>query len=1618
MTAERESRAEFIDQIRQMAKSRLEGERGEAAAAFLSAYYAHVPVDELAQPVDHLYGAGLAIWQFARARAPGAPKLRVYVPRLAEHGWVSPHAVIEIVNDDMPFLVDSVIGELNHRDLTIHRLAHPIVEVERDAGGVALRCGSGASESFIHVEIDDPGDAAKRDELAARLLAVLADVRAAVEDWRAMLGRLDEVRAGLAQSAAAAGAAEIEGARKLLAWLAADNFTFLGYRRYAFEAAGDPAADAVRMTVPPGHGLGLLRDDSVVLFDGLRNLATLPPDVVAFMREPRPLLVTKANRRSTVHRTSLLDAIGVKILDPSGKVVGQHLFAGLFTSMAINQSPRQIPVLADKVSAVLARAGFAPASHDGKALTHILETFPRDELWQASVDELFAASVGILRLHERQRTALFVRRDLFERFVSCLVFVPRDRYDTDLRKRIQAILEQAFGGTVTAFQSQFADETALVRVHFLVQTRRGQIPDYHVAEITRRIADAARGFAERLREAIVDRHGEEKGLALLRRYEKAFPAAYRERFTPDLIVADLPTIDAVVEGRVPLAVDLYRTVDSLGNELRLRTIHRGRPVPLSEVLPILENLGLRVMTEDPFRIEPAGAAEPAWLQDFTMVAREVKDVDLSHVKSRFEEILLEIWNGSAANDGFNRLALTAGLSLGEIIVLRAYARYLRQIGIPYSQAYIEDALAQNGAIVVKLIALFRMMHTPKRPADAGTQAKGIVVEIEHLLDAVTNLDQDRILRRILNLLQATLRTNYFQRPGGKHKSYVSFKIDSRAVEDMPLPRPLVEVWVYSADVEAVHLRGGRVARGGIRWSDRPEDFRTEILGLMKAQMVKNAVIVPVGSKGGFFVKRPPPPEAGRDIVLQHGIECYRTFMRGLLDVTDNIAPDGIVPPGDVVRRDADDPYLVVAADKGTATFSDIANAISRAYGFWLDDAFASGGSAGYDHKGMAITARGAWEAVKRHFRELGLDTQSQDFTAVGVGDMSGDVFGNGLLRSRHTRLLAAFDHRHVFVDPSPDAAASFAERERLFKLPRSSWADYDAKLISAGGGVFDRKAKSIRTTPEMRALFSVGESVTPADLMKAILKAPVDLLFFGGIGTYVKASSETHADAGDRANDALRVDARELRARVVGEGANLGVTQRGRIEYAQAGAGGTGGKINTDAIDNSAGVDTSDHEVNIKILLGDVVARGDMTLKQRDQLLAAMTDEVAALVLADNYLQTQALSVAEAEGAAGLDSARRFMRGLEKAGRLNRAIEFLPDEEELRKRHAAGRGLTRPELAVLLAYAKLTLYDQLLPSGLPDDAALAVDLTGYFPTPLRSAHAEAIARHRLRREIIATVATNDLVNRMGPFFLTDLVERGVGDAAEVARAYLVARDVFTLPALWRDIEALDAKVPAKAQVRAFAATQALIARAAPWLVASAAAADGGARTLDIEAARARYAPGIAALAAALGRVVDDGRAAEIAEDARALEAEGLPPPLARRVAALPDLCAGLDIVRIAGDAGPAATAGALEAVARVYFAIGARLHITWLARKAAALAAGGAWQRRAAEAMVADLAAQQADLARRIIAAGGPDPVAAWLDRQKPALARLDGLVAELRAAPGVDLAALTVAARELRALM
>ncbi len=1592
-----EQKNEAVEAVAALATRRLGDGRAAAVARFVRRFYSHVPPEDiLDRAPEDLYGAALSLWRFAETRPPGRARLRVIDPRVEEEGWRSPRTIVEIVNDDMPFLVDSVTAALAGEGFAVNLVIHPILRVERDAEGrlAALRDdaagngdGAGLRESFMHVEISAESGGARLDALTAALERVLGEVRAAVTGWAAMRARIQRVIADLAEEPPPLAEAERKEAADFLAWLDDANFTFLGFREYRF-GAGEGSLDIV-----PGSGLGILGDDSYPVFDGLRNFATLPPDVRQFLREPRLLLITKSNRRARVHRPVHMDAICIKSFDGEGRAIGERLVVGLFTSLAYSRSPRAIPLLRRKVERTLERAGFDPASHDGKALLHILDTYPRDELFQIGEDELLETAMGILHLQERQRIALFVRRDPFERFVSCLVYVPRERYDTALRQRFAAILERAFSGTIETFNAQL-DESVLGRVHFIVRTTPGRFGAIDAAAIERDLAEAGRSWADRIGEALGRAKGEAAGSALLRRYADAFPTAYRERFGGAAGVADIERLEELQHG-APIAVTLYRAPDGDDRELGFKIYRLATPVPLSEVLPVLEHLGLKVITETPYAIAPAGSAA-AWMQDFSLIMPS-GEVDVARDRARFEEAFLRLWSGSMESDGLNRLVLMAGLDWRQVVVLRLYVKVLRQAGSAYSQAYMEDALSAYPAIARNLVALFERRFDPKREKGRDADQAKVVAAIERDLDAVQSLDEDRILRSFLLLVRKCLRTNYFQRDAaGEPKPYLSVKLLSREIELLPLPRPLYEIYVLSPRVEGVHLRGSKVARGGIRWSDRKEDFRTEILGLMKAQMVKNAVIVPTGSKGGFVVKRPP---ASREAFQAEGVECYKTLLRGLLDVTDNFQGARIVPPRDVVRHDADDPYLVVAADKGTATFSDIANGVSAEYGFWLGDAFASGGSVGYDHKVMGITARGAWEAVKRHFREVGSDIQTSDFTAVGVGDMSGDVFGNGMLRSAHTKLIAAFDHRHVFLDPDPDPAASFAERRRLFALPRSSWADYNAKLISKGGGVFERSRKSIALSPEIAARLGLtAEKLTPAELVQAILKAPVDLLWFGGIGTYLKAAAERHAEVGDRANDALRIDAEEIRAAVVGEGANLAVTQRGRVAYALK-----GGRINNDAIDNSAGVDTSDHEVNIKILLDAVVDAGELTVAQRHALLQEMTDAVAELVLADNYLQTLALSLAEAQGTARLDEQLRTIRALERSGELSRAVEFLPDDDTLVARAASGRGLTRPELAVLMAYVKNTLVDALGDSDLPDDPQLLPCLLGYFPPLLVERFPRAIAAHRLRREIVATVVANDLVNRGGITFLQEMRERTGRSAGDVARAYAIVKEIFAFGPLWAAVDALDNKVAASVQAEMLLTGGRLMERATAWFLRG--------RSLDIRAQIDAFRPRIAELAEHIVETLPDAERNELARRVDALVARGVPREVAFAAARLDFLTSSVDVVRLA----QGSKLGIVE-LARRFYAIGHRFRLDTLRLIARGLKAETSWQKLAVSALIEDFYAQQAELTQQSIAASAE--LDRWLESRAAALAQIDALLRDIESSPAPDLAMLTVASRALRSAM
>jgi glutamate dehydrogenase len=1599
-------KADQIDKVVETAEHRLGKEQATPVSGFIRRYYANVPPQDIyGETADNLFGAAFAHWRLGEQRSPGTACVRVYNPRLDEHGWRCEHTVVEIVTDDMPFLVASVTAELNRRDLTVHLVIHPVVRVRRDGEGRALGTAEPNDdadglirESFMHFQVTHQSGAVLA-EIAAGVERVLADVRAAVEDWQPMRAKLNEIVEGL-DGIGGVPQDEIAEARAFLEWIYQHHFTLLGYREYHFEGEG---ADA-KINVVRDTGLGLLRNPDFVVFDELRDLTSMPPAVRAFVARPDLLMVTKTNRESTIHRPVLMDFIGIKRLDAEGQVVGQHLFVGLFAAVAYNRSPRDIPMLRRKLENVIARAGFDLKGHDGKALMNIVETFPRDELFQISEDHLLETSLGILHLQNRQRVALFVRRDDFERFITCLVYVPRDRYSTSLRRSIQTILERAFAGEVTTHYGQLGD-SPLARLYLIVRTTPGQIPDYDASVLESEIVDAARTWSDHLKDALITTHGEERGNKLSHRYGEAFPPGYQDRFNAEEAVADIDKVELALETGT-LEMTLYRPFDAAENRMRLKAYHPDAPIILSQALPLLEHMGLRVIDEEPHVVRVSiDGHRKVMIHDFGLETRSGAAVDLGAIRDNFQEAFLGVWRGEVESDWFNSLVLDAGFSSREVVIVRAYCKYLRQAGFAFSQSYIQQTLISNPKLAKLLVELFLTLFDPAGAADAEARAERIRADIAAGLERVESADEDRIIRRFFNAIDSTLRTNFFQKAAdGGVKPYLSFKLDSRRIDDLPLPRPMVEVSVYSPRMEGIHLRGGKVARGGIRWSDRREDFRTEILGLMKAQQVKNVVIVPVGSKGGFVLKR--PPETGdREAFLAEGIECYKTLIRGLLDLTDNIVGGNLVPPRDVVRRDEDDPYLVVAADKGTATFSDIANGVSADYGFWLGDAFASGGSQGYDHKKMGITARGAWECVKRHFREIGVDTQKQDFTVVGVGDMSGDVFGNGMLLSPHINLLAAFNHLHIFVDPDPDPEASFAERKRMFDLPRSSWSDYNASLISKGGGVFDRRAKALKLSPEIRERFAIeAETLSPVELIRLLLKTEVDLLWFGGIGTYVKSSHESHADVGDRSNDTVRVNGDELRCKVLGEGANLGVTQLGRIEYALA-----GGRLNTDFIDNSAGVDCSDHEVNIKILLNAAVTDGDMTAKQRDALLVKMTDEVGDLVLRDNYLQSQAITMVEADGVNAMDNQSRLMRTFERQGRLNRSVEFLPNEEELTDRAAARQGLTRSEIAVLFSYCKLWLYDEFLASDLPDDRHLAEDVVRYFPTPLRRKFKDRITHHRLRRELIATSITNSLVNRVGGTFVTEIAEKTGISAVEIARAYIVSRDVFRVREAWERIEALDTLVPAAVQTTLQRETQRLIERGTLWFLRN------GGSPLDITVNIAAFGTAVAALADKIDTVLTEEMNSRILHRAGRYQEDGVPEELARRIAYLIVMPSACDIVRIAAARGVAA-----EDVARLYFAVGDQLGFGWLRYQAEKLAAGSYWQKLALAAVVEELYAHQRDVTLGVLEASGRSAggaIEAWAASRRPAVERSRALLGELEAATAVDLSMLTVASRQLGAL-
>ena len=1645
------TKQQLLKKIKTAIADRVDAEAAERAAVFCDTFFKRVPINKMnEESTDKVAAMVISQLQFLQQRKKGELAIRVFNPEKSREGWECEHTVVELSNDDMPFLVDTSSMVMHELNLGVHLIVHPVLNVERTPGGKLksfhLRSTKkSAKESFIHIHFDKQTDPAVLASVETSLRARLDQVRKSVEDWQAMKDYLEVVISGFGENAPDLPESVRQECVDFLNWVNDDHFMFIGARSYDIVEKGNIAS----LRVIDGTGLGLLREDGKTVLS--RPIASVSDE--SRFNPKAPLIVTKANNRSPMHRSGYMDYIGVLRFNKKGKVIGEHRFIGLFTSLAYQERIADTPLIAMKVKTVLENSGLRENRHAWKSLLHILETLPRDEVFQASSTELLSIAMGVLDLQERQTVRLFIRRERFGRFFSCLVYIPRDYWNTENREKIQRILKRALKGEKLDYMIQLSD-SALARLHVIIRPKTGEEPQPDVQELEEKIVTALRSWNDNLTNILVQNHGEETGLRLAHKYSKAFPAAYMEDIAPRVAASDIEKIDLLTDDS-DLQMSLYRpraTGEEEGSKdsgiIRFKVFKKTRPLALSEVLPMLEDLGLHIVSERPYKLKPENR-ECIWVQDFDMVYGHGKDLDIESVRERFQEAFENTWRGITVSDGFNGLILACQLDWRQVKGIRAYCKYLLQTGIPYSQAYMEETLAKHPLMARLLVELFEAMFDPERDGESDFRKELAVKNLRRifaslstlkhchdrvlleLLDSVvaarrkprdvqvatikkvyrlalsriSSIDEDSILFSFYEAVKGTLRTNYFQRDrNGQLHEYMSFKLNSAKMPHLPKPLPFREIWVFSSAVEGIHLRGGKVARGGLRWSDRKEDFRTEVLGLMKAQNVKNTIIVPVGAKGGFVVKH-LPENGNRDQVMAEVVRCYKIFINALLDVTDNLDQDKVIPADQLIRYDEDDPYLVVAADKGTATFSDTANAIALERGFWLGDAFASGGSVGYDHKAIAITARGAWEGVKRHFREMGRDIQKEPFTVVGIGDMSGDVFGNGMLLSTQIRLQAAFNHMHIFLDPNPDIKTSFKERKRLFALPRSGWEDYNPELISKGGGVFSRFDKSIPLSKEVRDWLGVEDKqLAPNELIRLLLKADVDLLWNGGIGTYVKASSEGNAEVGDAQNNWLRINGRELRCKVVGEGGNLGFTQLGRIEYAQA-----GGRMNTDFIDNSAGVDCSDHEVNIKILLNQVIRAGKLTEANRNKLLAEMTDEVAELVLRNNYLQTQTISMMETLTGARLGAKQHFISVLESEGILDRDLEKLPHDDELTRRRGLNLGMTRPELSVLLSYSKIMLYRQLLESDVPEDPWLSKELQRYFPKPLQDKYAAYMDGHRLKREIIATQVTNSLVNRMGASFALRMHEDTGASAAEVARAYTIAREIFRARDYWGRIEALDNKASCKSQINAILAMWNLLRQATRWIL------NQPGHKLDIRASIERWAPGLEILEKKISQKLNAAEKEQVQSIAEPLIADGMPKVLANQAASLHLFYPALDVVETA-----ARRKADVASVATVFFGLGDSLCLKWLRESVEKLAVEGQWHAHARGNLRDELYSQHRRLAGRVLETfpDEKDPVKSWMEANGKAVERVTLMLNDMQALPAMDYATVSVAVRSLEALL
>jgi glutamate dehydrogenase len=1598
----------ILNNVKKLIQQKVPEDTAPVVSKFADLLYCNISALDLESRNDSdLYGATLSLWSSLNEHIDETPVIHVFNPTVSKNGWKSSHTIIEIIVKDMPFLVDSMRIALNRLGVSPHLMLSCPIKIKRNkslqiidlASANNTKVKATSTDTVFFIEIDRQSTQKELDAIKAELFSVVKDISLTVSDWQPMLMRLNEVIDDISKAQLPGSKKEKEDTLAFLAWVADNNFTLMGYRSYDVEVLkGDVALEA-----KVDSSLGLMKNSKGTK---RRLISTLSEAGRELAMGPNHLILTKTNSRSRVHRPAHLDYIGIKRFDEQGNVIGEERFIGLFGSAYYTNSALHLPLVKSKVMAVCKASGFAKGTHAYKTLINILETYPRDEILQSSTNELLHNVMGILQMQERDYCGLFVRKDPFGRFYSCMVYVPRERYNTQLRIETQKLLQEAFGSTEEVEFTTFFSESVQARTHYIVRVNSTKV-DVNVKTLEKNINEAARNWDDKFVAALSTSYGESQAKALARKYVK-FPQSYKDEVLPGSAIVDIEKLENI-DAENDLEMLFYQPLEEKADSrfVKLKLFHKGNPLHLSDVLPILENFGLRVIGESPYAIKTS-TGEMCWILDFSMLLTGDADFDLAKVRMLFQDAFTRVWHGYLEDDGFNRLILGAGLNGREVSILRAYSKYKRQIGGTFSQQYIEDTFSRYPNIAELLIKLFTLRFNPK-----GKQSEKAIntvkTNIENSLEIVKNLDDDRIIRRFAELINATIRTNFFQKNNeGQDKPYISFKIVSANISEIPQPAPKFEIFVYSPQVEGVHLRFGKVARGGLRWSDRQEDFRTEILGLVKAQQVKNTVIVPVGSKGGFVCKQ-LPLNGSREEIFEAGKECYRTFIRGLLDLTDNIVSGDIIHPQDVVRLDDNDPYLVVAADKGTATFSDIANSISEEYSFWLGDAFASGGSVGYDHKAMGITARGAWESVKRHFRELGIDCQTTDFTCIGVGDMAGDVFGNGMLLSKHIRLQAAFNHMHIFIDPDPDAHTSFKERQRLFNLPGCGWEDYDKTLISEGGGVFSRAAKSIKLTPQIKRMLNTKkQSMSPNELIQAVLKMDVDLFWNGGIGTYVKSSKESHLEVGDRANDSLRINGCQLKAKVVGEGGNLGFTQLGRIEYAL-----NGGRINTDSVDNVGGVDCSDNEVNIKILLNQLVQNGDLTVKQRNKLLYDMTDDVAAIVLQDCYRQTQSISITASRGASQLKEQLRFIHEMERAGKLDRALEFIPNDDDIAERLSQNKGLTRPELSVLLAYSKMVLKEDLVSPEISDNPYYRHLLVGAFPQKIQQDYNAKLDEHPLRKEIIATKLANSIGNDMGFNFVNRMYEETGAPVTEVAISYSIASEVFEFAKMRDQIEQLDNKVSALVQTEMLFQLRRNVRRATRWFLRH------RNKSMSITDTIAYYQPTFAILTEKLNDFLVETEVKQLEHVKNDLVNSGVPINIATRISQLSTVFSTMDIAELADYDGRS-----IAFVAKVYFTLGERLDLHWFLDQITRQPVTNHWQALARASFREELDWQQRSLTSVVLRSASTNDnvqidemVSQWFSQNECSLERWQQVLAEFRTSQTHEFAKFSVALRELMLL-